>query len=312
MVVRRDPDDLPTVRDLCAQLHERLDRVDETLRLTHTSPEDSTLPETCLNIEKQLIHARQELHRIEETVRRSEGIVAEWLQEISTSMTARFAEVEETTQRIATMVSRPVDLPAESVAAIGSPESPGRGVLHRFVDRQTSRIVRLPWLARLAVPVLALVVAFAGGALLTASRSAASENVVSLASTDQTPSVVAPATVPVAATPSIAEPRADAIPPTIGAPVSTPQRSRNRAAAALAPRPTAYVGSLSIASVPPGASVSINGKAAGVTPLRLHRQRAGSLAVQVAEEGFERWSAAVRVSADRLTEVTAKLRPIAP
>ena len=304
MVVRSDPDDRPTVRDLCAQIHERLDRVDETLRLTHTSGEDSTLSETCLNIEKQLIHARQELHRIEETVRRSEGIVAEWLQEISTSMTARFAEVEETTQRIATMVSRPVDLPSESVATVESSESAGRTVvaragvaLHRFVDRQTNRAVRLPWLARLAVPILALVAAFAVGALLTASRSAASEKVVSLASTDQTPTPVAPAT---------------AMPPTIDARESVPQgRSRNRASAALAPRPTTYVGSLSIASVPPGASVSINGKAAGVTPLRLQRQRTGSLAVQVAEEGFERWSAAVHVSADRLTEVTAKLRPIA-
>jgi hypothetical protein len=310
MVVRSDPDDRPTVRDLCAQLHERLDRVDETLRLTHTSREDPTLPETCLNIEKQLIHARQELHRIEETVRRSEGIVAEWLQEISTSMTERFAEVEETTRRIATMVSRPVNVPLESVATVESPESAERGVLHRFVDRQTSRVVRLPWQARLAVPVLALVAAFAVGALLTASRSAASEKVVSLTSTDQTPTLVAPATVPVGATPRT-EPRADAIPETIDARGPAQPRSRTRASAAIDPRPTTYVGSLSIASVPPGASVSINGKAAGVTPLRLHRQRAGSLAVQVAGEGFERWSAAVRVSADRLTEVTAKLRPIA-
>src|SRR5262245_49029534 len=47
-------------------------------------------------------------------------------------------------------------------------------------------------------------------------------------------------------------------------------------------------------------SVSINGKPAGKTPLRLSRQRAGSLAVQIAYDGFERWSAAVLVPADRL------------
>ena len=240
MVVRSDPD-LPTVRDLCEQLHERLDRVEETL---------------------------QSLQRIEETVRRSEGIVAEWLQEISTSMTARFAEVEESTQRIASVVSQP-----------------------------TGPAVRLPWLARLAVPVLALAAAFAGGALLTTSRNTASQKVVSLTAPNQTPTPVAPTTT---------------LPSTVDALGSEPQpRSRNRPSLASAPRPTTYVGSLSITSVPPGASVSINGKAAGVTPLRLHRQRAGSHAVQVAEEGFERWSAAVRVSADRLTEVTAKLRPIA-
>jgi hypothetical protein len=45
-----------------------------------------------------------------------------------------------------------------------------------------------------------------------------------------------------------------------------------------------------------------------VTPLRLRRQRAGSLAVQVAHDGFERWSAAVLVPADQLTQVTATLR----
>ena len=70
------------------------------------------------------------------------------------------------------------------------------------------------------------------------------------------------------------------------------------------------VGTLSITSVPSGASVSINGKVSGVTPMKLPRQRAGSLAVQIAHDGFERWSAAVRVPADRLTEVTARLRPL--
>ncbi len=79
----------------------------------------------------------------------------------------------------------------------------------------------------------------------------------------------------------------------------------------IAARTQVFVGSVSITSVPSGARVSINGKAAGVTPLRLPRQRAGSMAVQIAQDGFERWSAAVRVPADRLTEVIAKLSPVA-
>jgi hypothetical protein len=72
-----------------------------------------------------------------------------------------------------------------------------------------------------------------------------------------------------------------------------------------------FFGTLSITSNPSGAVVSINGQAAGVTPLRLARQRAGSYAVQIAQDGFERWSASVRVPADQLTQVRVILRPIA-
>jgi hypothetical protein len=35
------------------------------------------------------------------------------------------------------------------------------------------------------------------------------------------------------------------------------------------------------------------------------------MAVQIAQDGFERWSSSVRVPADQLTQVTARLRPIA-
>src|SRR6185436_15192676 len=87
-----------------AGLATQMDRVEETVRLTQRSLEDS--------------------------IRRSEGISAEWLQEISTSMTARFAEAEETLQRIERM---------------------GSG------NRETNHVVRLPWISRLAVPVLAIV-----------------------------------------------------------------------------------------------------------------------------------------------------------
>ena len=316
MVVRPDPDDPSTapaaaLRDLFAQINERLDRLDETLRLTKTSLEDSTRPATDANIESQLIQVTNALERIEETVGRSGSIVQDWLQEISTSMAARFADAEETIQRVEEIVSaRTLEQAPPQQPPVPAPV----GLLHRFVDTQTDRAVRLPWMARLAVPVLALVTAFAIGALVTTSRGATPDKVVS----------VAPPTTVVGATPS-SESVAAPLPAPSAIALSTsaaprnresggtaPPRSRNEASASIAPPPTTFVGSLSIASVPSGATVSINGKAAGMTPLRLPRQRAGSMAVQIAREGFERWSAAVTVPADRLTEVTARLRPIRP
>ena len=73
-----------------------------------------------------------------------------------------------------------------------------------------------------------------------------------------------------------------------------------------------FLGSLSIASEPPGATVFINGGLVGVTPLEMNDRRAGSLAVQITREGFERWTAAIQVPAGRLTQVRATLRPRAP
>jgi ferritin-like metal-binding protein YciE len=73
-----------------------------------------------------------------------------------------------------------------------------------------------------------------------------------------------------------------------------------------------FLGSLSIASVPPGATVFINGRLVGVTPLEVTDRRAGSLALQITREGFERWTAAIQVPAGRLTQVRATLRPSAP
>jgi len=78
----------------------------------------------------------------------------------------------------------------------------------------------------------------------------------------------------------------------------------------VAPRP--FVGDLSIASTPTGARVFVNGQAVGVTPLVLSEQRAGSVAVQIAGEGFERWSASVQVRADQTTNVAATLRRARP
>ena len=175
--------------------------------------------------------------------------------------------------------------------------------------KQKTRPFQLPWMAGLVVPVLVLVATLAIAALIKTSRGEAPEKVASLSTIDQisTPPVPTPTPEISARSPTVV--MANAPRSTRVTRVSAPQqRSPSRESAPATGRPARFVGTLSITSVPSGASVSINGKPAGKTPLRLPGQRAGSMAVQVAHDGFERWSAAVLVPADQLTQVTANLR----
>jgi hypothetical protein len=70
-----------------------------------------------------------------------------------------------------------------------------------------------------------------------------------------------------------------------------------------------YVGVLTVVSDPSGATVFVDGKPEGTTPLQLQRVQAGSHAVWVAYDGYDRWTAAVRVPADSQTRISAKLQP---
>ncbi len=54
--------------DLSTIALKRLEHVEETLRLTQQSLADSTLPEMCVNIDRQLVQARMALQRTEEAV----------------------------------------------------------------------------------------------------------------------------------------------------------------------------------------------------------------------------------------------------
>jgi ElaB/YqjD/DUF883 family membrane-anchored ribosome-binding protein len=338
-----------SLQQLSARMTARFGEVEEMLRLTQKSVADSMPPEMGVNIERQLIQARTALQRTEDavadktlyelcqniearlertegTLHRSEGFVAEGFQEFSARMTARFAKVEETIQRIERIVSSKVVEQQPSVReddrrvqAVESVRPVDGGVLasaalflNRFAKiKQTNRPVQLPWVAGLAVPVLVVVAVLAIGALIRPNRDAAPDKVATLATADQIPTPVVPAAKQEIRPASSTVVMANGPRPTRERLVSTPEPPRSRAAAPTITRPPTFVGTLSITSVPSGASVSINGKPAGVTPLRLPRQRAGSLAVQIAHDGFERWSAAVRVPADRLTNVSAKLRATA-
>ena len=75
----------------------------------------------------------------------------------------------------------------------------------------------------------------------------------------------------------------------------------------LAPIP---VGGLSVASVPDGATVLLNGGEKGVTPLSLSNIAAKRYTLQLTKAGYKNYKKAVVVKNGQLTEVNAKLRPI--
>ena len=62
-------------------------------------------------------------------------------------------------------------------------------------------------------------------------------------------------------------------------------------------------------SDPQGAEVSINGVVQGRTPLVIRDLGAGSRVVRLELPGYERWSWAVAVVANKRTPLTVKLRP---
>jgi hypothetical protein len=77
---------------------------------------------------------------------------------------------------------------------------------------------------------------------------------------------------------------------------------------------TGHVGTLSVQSLPQGASVFINNEYAGQTPLVLRAVPAGSRAVRLRLDGYDAWSRGVRVVANQSTTVRAQLMtaPFAP
>ena len=68
-----------------------------------------------------------------------------------------------------------------------------------------------------------------------------------------------------------------------------------------------YRGTLIVTSKPRGASVFVNGKLKGQTPLVLRGQSAGSRAVRLDLDGYAAWSRGVQVVADQSTTIDARL-----
>jgi serine/threonine-protein kinase len=72
-------------------------------------------------------------------------------------------------------------------------------------------------------------------------------------------------------------------------------------------KPAAFVGSLSVSSRPAGATVTLDGRVVGVTPLTLPEVAAGSHAVRLQLEGYRTWSVSAQVVTGQAKRVNASL-----
>jgi len=68
-----------------------------------------------------------------------------------------------------------------------------------------------------------------------------------------------------------------------------------------------FRGTLNIDSRPTGASVYVDGKAAGTTPVSIGEVSAGDHRIRIERDGYRRWTASVRVVAGEVNRVTASL-----
>jgi hypothetical protein len=70
-----------------------------------------------------------------------------------------------------------------------------------------------------------------------------------------------------------------------------------------------FRGAISVESQPAGAQVAVDGRPVGVTPLAGWALAAGSHVVRIDLDGYERWSAAIQVVADKTVNVVTNLQP---
>jgi serine/threonine protein kinase len=125
-----------------------------------------------------------------------------------------------------------------------------------------------------------------------------------------------PAPPPVAPVPATtaapAKPTATTVPSAPAPAARKPAEKKAAAAATRTPppsttKPTVFVGSLSISSRPRGATVILDGRVVGVTPLTLPEVAAGSHAVRLELEGYRAWSVSAQVVAGQQKKVNASL-----
>jgi len=71
----------------------------------------------------------------------------------------------------------------------------------------------------------------------------------------------------------------------------------------------AFRGAISVESQPAGAQVSVDGRLVGVTPLVGWELPAGSHVVRIDHDGYDRWSAAIRVVTEQTVNLVTELQP---
>lgn len=312
---------LTVLQTLYSGIAERLVRAERALQRTEDMVADRTFMHLCTRIDEGLI-------RTEETLRRIDAFIADGtLEQFSQRIDARLADTEDAVHRLERLVEggslHTVSAGGNGHMAPGPNEGvrhhetgEARGTTHpRLHDVQAAdhgaswsawvaamKRVDAPHLARRSAPVLVMLSVMA---------------IVGLGHEPSEREFIPSSELPV---PLFVAPDLTAVP------LAVPARTRPAASASRAGNPVIrvpsrepaavssvqYVGTLRVASEPAGASVFVNGREVGVTPLTLSRQRAGSLALQITREGFQRWTAAIQVPAGRSTQVTATLQPDRP
>ena len=317
VVTSGPPEELVALQTLCATIEKRLAHVEESLGRTEGLVTDRSFNEMSAHISARLTGT-------EDAVRRIEGLVASGaLAELSARVDFAFAQSDDALRRIEAAVERKSAAPSIDRSAVDREAAvavvPSRPSQPPALS--TPSLVRgLPGAERLvglgaATFVLVGVLIFVAPARVPIRvaappppRAAVQQPAAPIA--EREPQEQAP--------PEQPAPPTRLSPPPPAAEASAPAPRRRTPARttddATAPRvaPARFVGDLSITSTPLGARVFVNGRAVGVTPLVLREQRAGSVAVQIASEGFERWSASVQIPAGQVTSVEATLRASRP
>ena len=332
VVASGPPEELLALQTLCANIDKRLAQAEETLGRTEGLAADRTLHELSARIAARLTDT-------EDAVRRLEGLVASGaLAELSARVETGFAQTDDALRRIEAALDRRSGAPSIDRSAVAREGT--RQVVSTATDRQRrpaevasapaqqsrtpglsnpSLLVRVLPGAQHVKPIAATVILLGVLIVVAPMRVPIRVAVPPPPRAEQQPAVPV-----VDREPQVQAPPGEPAPPTsLSTEQPTPKASapapRRRVAVqttaeAITPSatPTRFVGDLSITSTPPGARVFVNGRAVGVTPLVLHEQRAGSVAVQIASEGFERWSASVQIPAGQVTRVAATLRASPP
>ena len=181
------------------------------------------------------------------------------------------------------------------------------------LERHASRVRPTPAQEAMALLLVAALLAFAGAQFLPAAdRTPVKQAELLPAVTAPALKIAAPAVAQRSSPPpevgarTAQAPSEPAVaqrisPPEVGAP-ATQATSKNAAT-----QKASFKGHLVVDSVPAGATVLINQRPAGTTPLHVTDYPAGSYAVWIERDGYQRWTAGVLVQADKTTRIRPAL-----
>jgi hypothetical protein len=180
--------------------------------------------------------------------------------------------------------------------------APRAGVLvHRRV-RASRRGARSGWADGLLLFVSGLI----AGALVAVLSSEWPEGTPEAVVSGESPSNGAENAAAAHATSATALPVGTSSPATSTA---SPSVARSAETPAIARRSPGFRGTLMVNSQPRGASIFLNDRLVGRTPLRIGALPAGSRAVRLRLDGYQPWSRGVNIVANQSTTVSARLTP---